>query len=219
MADRPVTLNLRTPQENGAGQVPMRQTHHGLADRQAAQDFARAMQQPAEAAAPAAAQDAPLPSPFHLLRPRDPQANHPPASGTDACDPSAHLMPALSALVDRLMVGDGQDGRRMARIELDESVLPGVVVVVQEDAGAWVAEFTCRHEGSFTRLAQPAQRMAFEMAQALSQDAVWKVVPDGLDPHGAWVRGVHFNGPDFTVEAYASAPLGARRGIPGRGRP
>ena len=219
MAERPVTLNLRTPQESGARHAPTGQPRHGLPDQQAAQDFARALQQPVqtqrEASSPALASSA-LPSPFDLLRPS--LALHTPANASEsaATEPASSLVSGLCGLVDKLMVGDGKDGRRMARMALDDNLLPGVVVVVQEDAGAWVAEFTCRHEESFTRLARPAQRMAFELAQALSQDAVWKVVPDGLDPQGPWAREVHFNGPDFTVEAFASPPAGGH-GMRGRG--
>lgn len=215
MADRPVTFNLRTPGEgvaNGSGQpLPGREQPNP----QDVLAFSRALQDeptpsPATHHLPGSSpqvDSAPLPSPFELFRTAAPATGNAHTSNTE---PIPALLPALTGLVDKLMVGDGQDGRRMARLELDDSLMPGVCVVIQEDAGAWVAEFTCTNAESFVRLAQPAQYMAQQLAQALSQDAVWRVVPDGLDPHGSWRVEGQLSAPDGGVEAFASAPVGAR---------
>lgn len=214
MAERPVTFNLRTPGEgvaNGSGHpLPGRDPP----DAHDVLTFSRALQDdrtPTSGSHPssgstARADSAPLPSPFELFRTAASAADH----ATSTAEPVPALVPALTGLVDKLMVGDGQDGRRMARLELDDSVMPGVSVVIQEDAGAWVAEFSCTNPESFTRLAQPAQSMARQLAEALSQDAVWRVVPDGLDPHGSWRVAGPISAPDGGVEAFASAPVGAR---------
>ena len=94
----------------------------------------------------------------------------------------------LQGLVKRLAIErpDDPSSRRSVRVELDEDSWPGVAVRVFEDAGAWVAEFHCRDESSFIRLATPATDMAHELARALQHDAVWCVVAQDLPAGGAW---------------------------------
>jgi hypothetical protein len=99
--------------------------------------------------------------------------------------------------VKRLLVGEDQ---RSLRLDLDPAVFPGTSVRVYEDAGAWVAEFSCSNADSFERLARPAQEMAASLAQALSSDALWRVVLIGIDGADA---------PE-PVESFASAPGGMR---------
>jgi hypothetical protein len=67
----------------------------------------------------------------------------------------------------------------------DES-WPGVEMWVFEDAGAWVAQFRCRDESSFLRLATQAREMAGELARELQNDAVWCVVAEQLPHAGSW---------------------------------
>jgi hypothetical protein len=107
------------------------------------------------------------------------------------------LVSDLQSGVKRLLVAEDQ---RSLRLDLDAAVFPGVVVRVFEDSGAWVAEFTSRDVDSFKKLSEPAQDMATQLASALARDAIWRVVPQGLE-----------SAPELdTVEAFASAPGGLR---------
>lgn len=197
MADRPVSLDLRTPA--GQGQGDRTGSTSGGLPRQAPDGdsvarFSQSMRgQPgAEPAAPPRSDS----SPFGLFFPA--AGAHPPG-GASAQQAGAQdrLVKDLQDGVKRLLVSEDQ---RSLRLDLDAELFPGVVVRVYEDAGAWVAEFGCSQLESFNRLAEPAQEMAIRLAESLSRDSVWRVLPEGLDP-GA----VH--GP---VEAFASAPGGLR---------
>lgn len=86
------------------------------------------------------------------------------------------LLDAVTDLVDRVLVGDGQAGRREVRMSLADDVLPGVDIAVYEDAGAWIAEFTCSVPQSWTLLASEADSMAQELADLLNADAIWRVL-------------------------------------------
>lgn len=97
-----------------------------------------------------------------------------PAAAAATSDP---VRDVLQGLVERLLVGDGREGRRSVRIGLTDEAMPGVDVEVFQESGAWVASFECRDPGSFERLAQPAEQMAQELAQALQSPAIWRVKP------------------------------------------
>lgn len=99
--------------------------------------------------------------------------------------------------VKRLMVAEDQ---RSLRMDLDAAAFPGVVVEVFEDAGAWVAQFTCSESGSFDRLAAAAEEMATRMAASLERDALWRVL---AEPAALGERA--------PVEAFSSAPGGGIR--------
>ena len=93
---------------------------------------------------------------------------------TDAAGPVHEV---LNSVVKRLLVSDGREGRRSARIGLTDEVMPGVEVEVFQELGAWVASFECRDLRSFEQLAQPAEQMAQELAKALESNATWLVKP------------------------------------------
>lgn len=149
-------------------------------------------------------------SAFDLLR----QMGAPASATTSAPDvqQQAHasldrLRQDLQNLVGRLMVGEGSSGAggRMLMMDLSDEILPGVTVSVYDDAGAWVAEFRCREEEPFRLLAQRAAVMASKLADELGQDAVWRVVAEGLSPGGEWstlVNNDHEGCP--STEAFAS---------------
>lgn len=119
----------------------------------------------------------------------------------------------LQHLVGRLMVGEGAGGTggRMLMMDIGDEILPGVTVSVYEDAGAWVAEFRCREEAPFCLLAQRASSMASKLADELGQDAVWRVMAEGLSPGGEWsalVNNEHQGYP--STEVFASCIRGKR---------
>ncbi len=128
--------------------------------------FAQSMQAPTEPAS-----DLP-PGPFALFgkHPVQAQASVP----SDPADPAREV---LQSLVKQLLVSDGREGRRSARIGLTDEAMPGVEVEVFQASGAWVASFECRDPSSFERLAQPAEQMAQELSRALESDAIWRVKP------------------------------------------
>lgn len=204
MADRPISLDLRTPSGQGqgdrsggtAGGLPQK-----APDNAAVARFAQSMRGSGDAAAPAAASRSEPPAAPDLSGPLglfgaagSRSAEHATAIAAPA---TQKLVSDLQDSVKRLLVAEDQ---RSLRLDIDPSVFPGVVVRVFEDAGAWVAEFSCSDIESFNKLARPAQDMASRLAESLSRDAVWKVLPQGLEGLGA-------TGP---VEAFASAPGGMR---------
>jgi hypothetical protein len=87
-------------------------------------------------------------------------------------------LPPLGPLVAQLFVGDGHSGRREARLQLAEDLLPGVTVAVFEERGDCVAEFVCSDERSRTTLSNGAEVMAQELANRLGRSAVWRVMTD-----------------------------------------
>ena len=205
MADRPITFDLRdssnlsmgfdsrrgTPNPDGGDPELERRFKEVLDSQQHTKDG----QGPTSAA--------PLPSPFDLL-------GHPKSDTEDALTPqsegsSAPIMDSLRGMVQQLMVGDGLDGRRTLRMDIDPELLPGVSVTILEDAGAWVAEFECRDERSFVQLARSASQMAQKLAEILQQDAVWRVFALELPVAGQWQSWVqaHLDRPG--VEASATA--------------
>lgn len=202
MPDRPISLDVRTPSGQPQGDL-MGGSPGGLSQRAPDQESVARFAQSLKGAS---GQDA-APG---KTDPKPPVASGPlglfggPAANTGAglgspgsSAANQQLVSDLHDSVKRLLVAEDQ---RSLRLDIDPSVFPGVVVRVFEDAGAWVAEFACSQPESFTKLAAPAQDMALKLAESLSRDAVWRVLPEGIDGSG-------ISGP---VEAFASAPGGMR---------
>jgi len=192
MAENAVQIGVRTGTRGDlqGGEGSAQPSPHEP-DPQAAARFGQALAQAPQAHAHQAAPGRLL-SPFELLG-AVPQADAAPMSGGDA--PQTSLLNWLQDCASRLLVGEGQDGRREVRITLDERLLPGVTVALYEDAGAWVADLCCSDASSYETLARPASDMARQMALALNRDVLWRVTldtPSG-DAPGA-------------VEAFASCP-------------
>lgn len=208
MAERPVGLDLRMPagqtQGDRAGSMPGG-TSRQPPDQEAAARFAQSLR--GSEGVPAS----PLPgaqaaNPFSLFgRAALGSAALPPTplamqtrEVRDQEDPVETIWErSLQDGVKRLMVAEDQ---RSLRMDLDASVFPGVVVEVFEDAGAWVAQFTCADSGSFDRLAAAAEEMASRMAASLERDALWRVL---AEPAALGER--------VPVEAFSSAPGGSLR--------
>lgn len=206
MAERPIHLDARDISGRMGSQANSSRQQPGQPSPQDAQRFARALQgqgdSPAAAAPAAASPAAPLPTFPGLMAHAAASAQAAPVT-----QKLETLRQDLSQLVGRLMVGDGSAsaGGRSLMMDLSDEMLPGVTVSVFEDAGAWVAEFRCREEAPFVLLAESATQMASRLADSLGQDAVWRVVSEGLSPGGAWDRLVN-NQTDGSpsTEAFAS---------------
>jgi len=174
MADRPVSLDLRMPAGQTLGDRAggmTRGTPHRAPDQESVSRFNEQLH--ASRSEPSA--PAPMTSPFGLFA-REPL-------GSSTAGPSDHTVVmttiwdhSLEEGIKRLMVAEDQ---RSLRMDLDATLFPGVTVEVFEDAGAWVAQFTCSDEQSFDRLASVADEMSGRMADALKRDALWRVSPDG----------------------------------------
>jgi hypothetical protein len=122
-----------------------------------------------------------------------------PALAIDVPVNQEKMQDVMRTMVGRLLVADGRDSQRSVRMELTEDMMPGVSLAMFEDGGAVVAEFECRVEASFVKLAEPAQALAHQLAVTLERDTVWRVMPA---PDAGFV-GIQ------TVEAfgYASTPM------------
>ena len=189
MAEQAIQFGLRTGNQSqlhdGAN---ARQPAPHDADPQASARFEQAMAQAPAEATPAPEVPA---SPFALL------GGAPAPAGAAAGEGPRQqaLLGLLQNTVQRLLVNEDPQGRREVRLTLAEDLLPGVTAALYEDAGAWVADLHCSDAASYETLAQPASRMAGQLAQALASDAVWRVT---LDEAAA--------GEPMTVEAFASYP-------------
>ncbi len=190
MSERSVQLHLRTPNERqdfglgaGSSQGMPDQPGEGSADR-----FKQALAKAADLAPPV-----PGPAEQPLSHPMGLFGAVPAAPAVDN-----GLLGLLKDSLKGLQVGQEQRGVRM---ELDETLYPGVAVSVFEDAGAWVAQFRCREIESYRALAEPAQDMARRMAAELRRDALWRVIDESAGP-------VVEGDSDHTLEAFASAPPG-----------
>lgn len=173
MPERPIHLDLRSSSGNFDERLnSSAHRHHAAPDAETAHRFQAALNGEPESSDPVAS--ATPGSPFDLLQ-RRPESPAP-----------TQVLSTLSSMVQQLMVGEGLDGRRTLRLQINPEILPGVTVTVTEDAGAWVADFECQQEDSFLRLARSAQEMAPRLAQMLQQDAVWRVTAHGLPEQGVW---------------------------------
>lgn len=109
-----------------------------------------------------------------------PRAALPPA-GAAPVDP--HLWHEALQAVSRLLVG-ARDGRRQVRVTLDEEVLPGVSIVIDEAEGRLQVEFTCSVEASRLRLNEALPRMSPALAQRLARPVLMRTqTDDPEDPH------------------------------------
>lgn len=200
MAERPVSLDLRMPagqaQGDRAGGMPGGAARQ-QADPEAAARFAQRLRSSPESANASSSPSSA--SPFSLFG-QTASVEGAQGSVASSADPGEAVAAvwdrALQNGVKRLMVAEDQ---RSLRLDLDASVFPGVIVEVFEDAGAWVAQFTCSEQSSFDRLAAAAQEMASRMADTLERDALWRVLAEG-GPIAAQ-----------SVEAFCSAPGGGLR--------
>lgn len=209
MAERPVALDLRMPagqtQGDRAGSMPGG-TARQPPDQEAAARFAQSLKGVEGVPAPAQASVLQAANPFSLFgRATSGSASSPATSpamrdgeARQRGDPVETIWDrTLQDGVKRLMVAEDQ---RSLRMDLDASVFPGVVVEVFEDAGAWVAQFTCSESDSFDRLAAAAEEMAPRMAASLERDALWRVLAESTAL-----------GERTPVEAFSSAPGGGIR--------
>ena len=185
MSERPVTLDLSVT----AGDV-------GLRDMATPRERQAANQGDVSRFAAALAGGAPADAEAPSVLPEGPMALLAGASRSPST--TATLAPLLSGVVSQLMVGDGSTSARSTRMTLSDDVLPGVVVAVYEEAGAWVAEFACSEDASYRLLAEAATDLAYRLAAELARDAVWRVKTDPEDE-------------TMTVEAFAAAPAGGER--------
>lgn len=146
------------------------------ADREA---FQQALSQDGDGSPATSGNEPGMPRPFALFgagtSPAEPGA-------TDAGHEAAmRLARDLGSSVERLLVGDGSSGRREARLDLADELLPGVSVSVFEEEGRVVAAFVCASEASRERLATCAATLASELAQALSRSTLVRVTTDDPD--------------------------------------
>jgi hypothetical protein len=192
MAERPIHLDIQTRSSLLTAGTP---SQPGRQERQAPDAdtlgrFARAMQADAQSSQinpSPTGESAPLPfsGPLGLFSQGASNSAHTPRV-------PPQMLEQLTQGVRQMLVGQEQ---RSMQLSLDETLMPGVKVKVFEDAGAWVAEFACTDTRSYERLAAASNPMASQLAQALAQDALWRVLLLGAQPE-----------PLQTTEAFASAP-------------
>jgi len=169
MSERPVTLNLSTSSSRMRGSsTSQEQQRHAGTDEDARRQFEAALQ-----AADVAPQQAPAPQAATLSSllqhtlPSRPQ-------------PKRDLSLLRSTLAG-LFVGDGHGGKRQTGMQLADDILPGVVVTVYEDGGAWIADFVCANDDSRDLLCNEAEPLVQEMAQTCARRTGWRVMTDDGD--------------------------------------
>ncbi len=116
-----------------------------------------------------------LPSPLSLFG--APQAA-PVVPVVHAAEAQEALSSRLREVVAQLMVSDGRYGGRQVRMDLQEEMLPGVTVVIEERDGRLQVDFLCREEPSRLRLVAAAPDQAPQMAQYLQRDVLLRVQKD-----------------------------------------
>ena len=185
--ERPIHLDLGMPSSTQFG-TPASGGQESAADprsQRELEDDAQALRQllhtQRQAPAPAPRQDSAMPSPFSLFG--SPPAASAPSLGTTESAPMApaELHDTLQQMAQRLLVGDGSNGRRAVQIQLSHDSLPGVVVDIHEEAGAVVAQFTCSQESSRDRLARHADWLAHNLAERLGRATCVRVQTDDPD--------------------------------------
>lgn len=178
-SERPIHLDVGVPSGNAFDAQPDTSGHADGRSQQQLADQARSLrdlldQQRSTAAATPAA-PASTASPFDLFAP-PPAALAQPLPATS--EPPTGLEHTLNQMAQRLLVGDGSNGRRGVQIQLADEQLPGVVVDIFEDSGRLLTRFTCRHESSRERLCAGAGWFATSLAQRLQQDVRVQVQTD-----------------------------------------
>lgn len=141
---------------------------------------------PAAPAAATAASNAPAggpgetPHPFDLFRPQGtPTAHTVPAAPAPARVPAdASLDAMLQHMASRLLVNDGQHGRRAVHLQLEDAQLPGVELQVFEDQGRLTALFTCASENARLKLLQQSSWLAEQLAHKLQRPTCVQVQTD-----------------------------------------
>ena len=192
MAERPIYLDIQTNNSllgSGSLSQPSPQERKPP-DADTLGRFARAMQSDALSSQSVVAPTT-VPAPTPLSGPLGlfAQGTH---NTTHTQRVPSQMLEQLTQGVRQMLVGQEQ---RSMQLNLDEALMPGVQVKVFEDAGAWVAEFSCTDTQSYDRLASAATPMASQLALALARDALWRVLLLGVQPE-----------PLQTTEAFASAP-------------
>ena len=182
-SERPIHLDVGVPSGNAFDTQPDTPGHADGRSQQQLADQARSLrdlldQQRSTAAAPPAAPPAApasTASPFDLFAP-PPTALAQPLPATS--EPPTGLEHTLNQMAQRLLVGDGSNGRRGVQIQLADEQLPGVVVDIFEEGGRLLTRFTCSHESSRERLCAGAGWFATSLAQRLQQDVRVQVQTD-----------------------------------------
>lgn len=101
----------------------------------------------------------------------------------DRAHPDPRLRGELLQAVSRLLVGE-RSGRRQVRVELDDEVLPGVSIEIEEAQGRLQVVFTCALEPSRTRLNEALPAMAPQLAKRLARPVLMRTqTDDPQDPH------------------------------------
>lgn len=90
----------------------------------------------------------------------------------------AQLDGHLAAIARRLLVKENDGGGPSVQIELDEELLPGVVVDMFEADGGIVAQFTSRHDDTRRQLEGAAPWLAQSLASSLQRDALVRVLAE-----------------------------------------
>ena len=97
---------------------------------------------------------------------------------------SAAMAPTIDEMARRLLVSDGQDGRRAVQIQLSDEAMPGTVMDVFEEEGAITAVFTCRLENTRERLSRNVQWLADQLAERLARSTCVRVQADDPESPG-----------------------------------
>jgi hypothetical protein len=178
-SERPIHLDVGVPSDNAfstqadlSGQADSR-SQQQLADQ--AQTLRDLLDQQRAAPAPEPEQAPSATSPFALFLPSSAAPSLP---ATAQEPPPAALEQTLAQMAQRLLIGDGNHGRRAVQIQLADEQLPGVVVDIFEDSGRLVSRFTCSNESSRERLNAGASWFANSLAQRLQRDTRVEVQTD-----------------------------------------
>lgn len=173
--DRSIRLDLGLPDlgpRAGDGFAPG-SGRHGAPDASSQQRFEDALRGQGQPTPVPAEPEAPRLPPFGLWASRPPHAGSPMPAQTCADAP----LP-LDEAVTRLMVGEGSAGGRQVRMDLSDSLLPGVTVVIEEAEGRLCVTFVCSVETSRLRLNAAIEDQAPAMAQRLGRDVLLRVQAD-----------------------------------------
>lgn len=169
MSERSLNLNLSTSSSGLRGSLTSGNQARAGADAHAQAQFEKALQA-GEKSASEAQQPSSMAAVSSLLQ----------QTATRSA-PAKRDLTALRSTLASLFVDDGSHGKRQAGMQLAEDVLPGVTVMVYEDEGAWIADFTCTHDDSRHLLYGEAPAMAQEMANACHRRTAWRVMTDDED--------------------------------------
>ena len=169
MSERPVTLDLSTSSSGMRDSSMSQDRPRAGTDEEARRQFEAALQDAEDAP-----NDPPIPAQAPTLSSLLQRAV--PSDARPKRD-----LALLRSTLSGLFVGDGHGGKRQTGMQLSDDVLPGVVVTVYEDGGAWVADFVCANDDSRDLLCAEAQPMAQEMADTCARRAGWRVMTDDSD--------------------------------------